>query len=64
MFKIELKAHYLICWTQIYNFLAVRVIYSNYASDIKLIFYILGSSSIFIFNFVRSLHFEMPENVM
>ena len=42
---------YLIFWTQIYNFLPVGVIYTNYASDVMLIFYILGLSSIFIFIF-------------
>ena len=64
MFKIKLNAHYLIFWTQIYNFFAVRVIYTNNASDFMLIFYVLGLSLIFIFIFFRSLYFEIPENVM
>ena len=51
MFKIELNSHYLDFWTQIYNFLVVWVIYTNYASNVTLIFYILGLSSIFIFIF-------------
>ena len=51
MFKIEVNAHYLIFWTNIYNFHAVRVIYTNYVSDVTVIFYILGLSSIFIFIF-------------
>ena len=63
-FKIELNVHYLNFWTQIYNFLAVEVICTNYASDVTLIFYILGLSSNFIFIFFRSLHFEIPENGM
>ena len=42
MFKIELNSHYLDFWTQIYNFLVVWVIYTNYASNVMLIFYILG----------------------
>ena len=46
-----------IIWTQIYNFLAVQVIYTNYASDVMLIFYILGLSSIFIFFDRRTLKF-------
>ena len=49
MFKIELNAHYLIFWTQIYNFLAAQVIYTNNASDVTLIFYILGLGSIYSF---------------
>ena len=48
MFKIELNAHYLNFWTQIYNFLVIWVIYTNYASDVTLI---LGLSSIFIYLF-------------
>ena len=51
MFKIEVNAHYLIFWTHIYNFHAVRVIYTNYVSGVTVIFYILGLSSIFIFIF-------------
>ena len=51
MFKIEVNAHYLIFWTHIYNFHAVQVIYTNYVSDVTVIFYILGLSSIFIFIF-------------
>ena len=38
-------------WTQIYNFLAVQIIYTNNASDVMLISYILGLSSIFIYFF-------------
>ena len=50
-FKIELHVHYLIFWTQIYNFLAVQVIYTNYASNVMVLFFILCLSSIFIFIF-------------
>ena len=35
----------------IYNFHAVPVIYTNYVSNVTVIFYILGLSSIFIFIF-------------
>ena len=41
MFNIELNARYLTVLTQIYNFLDVWVIYTNYASNVMLIFYIL-----------------------
>ena len=65
MFKIELNAHYLIFWTQIYNFLAVQVIYTNNASNVVLFFYMLGLSSIFMLIFFLIQHFEIPEyNVM
>ena len=64
MFKIELNAHYLIFCIQMYNFLAVWVIDTNYASDVMLIFYILGLKFNFYFYFFRSPHFEIPENVM
>ena len=64
MFQIEVNAHYLIFWTHICNFHAVRVIYTNYVSNSTVIFYILGLSSILFLFFFRSPHFEIPENVM
>ena len=47
MINIEINAHYLIFWTQIYNCLAAKVIYTNKASSVAIILYILGLS----FNF-------------
>ena len=37
----------MICWTQIYNFLAAKAIYTNKASNVIVILYILGLNSIF-----------------
>ena len=64
MFKIELNAHYLIFWTQIYHFLALQVIHTNDTSDVMQVcssFYILWAQVQFFF---QSLHFEIPEIVM
>ena len=47
MIKIEINDHYLIFWTQIYNFFAVQVINTNNASNVMMILYLLDLSSIF-----------------
>ena len=49
MIKSEISAHYLVFWTQIYNFLAVQVIKTYYISNVTIILYILGLRSIFYF---------------